>query len=118
MNFIRPWLTEQNCIKLVELNQTRSGRYVNLAGLVLLRQRPGTAKGITFVTIEDETDQANLIIHPRVWKQFIRVAQTSDVWIIKGKVEKNNSITHVIVSKIEDCSPLLRDHHLKSRNFH
>ncbi len=118
MNFIRPWLTEQNCIKLVELNQTRSGRYVNLAGLVLLRQRPGTAKGITFVTIEDETDQANLIIHPRVWKQFLRVAQTSDVWIIKGKVEKNNSITHVIVSKIEDCSPLLRDHHLKSRNFH
>ena len=118
LTFIRPWLSEQNCNKINELSQTRSGLYVSLAGLVLVRQRPGTAKGITFVTIEDETGQANLIVHPRVWKKHIRVAQTSDVWLVKGRLEKSDSVTHVIINKIEDCGKHLQSHGLKSRNFH
>jgi error-prone DNA polymerase len=117
ISFLRSWLENQSCKLIAELEEIRSGRFVRLAGLVLLRQRPGTAKGITFVTIEDETGQANLIIHPGIWKRFIRVAQTSDAWIILGRVEKSDRIIHVIVNKLEDCSEALQLHQNRSRNF-
>ena len=115
--FLRPWLETKDCNKIEELSRIRTGRYVRLAGLVLLRQRPSTAKGITFVTLEDESGQANLIIHPGVWKRYIRTAQTSDTWIISGRVEKSKSIIHVITNQLEDCSDVLKLHHNRSRNF-
>lgn len=118
ISFLRNWIENQNCKRISELANTRNGRYIQLAGLVLLRQRPGTAKGITFVTIEDESGQANLIIHPRVWKRFLRVAQTSDAWIVRGKVEKAESITHVVVNHIIDISEALTSYRSRSRNFH
>lgn len=118
ISFLRSWLASQACQTIAELQQLRSGRYVRLAGLVLVRQRPGTAKGITFVTIEDESGQVNLIIHPGVWKRFLRAAQTSDVWLVHGRVEKSESITHVIINTIEDCSDKLQQYRLRSRNFH
>jgi len=117
ISFLRSWLENQSCKLIAELEEIRSGRFVRLAGLVLLRQRPGTAKGITFVTIEDETGQANLIVHPGIWKRFIRVAQTSNAWIIFGRVEKSGHIIHVIVNKLEDCSEALQLHQNRSRNF-
>ena len=116
--FLRNWIADQKCRKIIDLPHIRNGLYVKLAGLVLLRQRPGTAKGITFVTIEDESGQANLIIHPRVWKRFLRVAQMSDAWIVRGKVERAESIMHVIVNHIEDISGALSSFRPQSRNFH
>ncbi len=62
---------------------------VIVAGLVLLRQRPGTAKGITFVTLEDETGTVNLVVHQQTWDRFYRIARSAPVWIAEGHVQTN-----------------------------
>jgi error-prone DNA polymerase len=69
---------------LVEL---ANGAAVRVAGLVLLRQRPSTAKGITFVTLEDETGTINLVVHQRTWDRFYRVARRAPAWIAQGHVQ-------------------------------
>ena len=71
------------------------------AGLVLMRQRPSTAKGITFVTIEDETGSMNLVLFPKVWQRFFSIARTSNAWLVEGKLENRKGIIHVIVGRVE-----------------
>ncbi len=92
-------------------------RLVKVAGLVLLRQRPSTAKGITFVTLEDETGTANLIVHQRTWEQFYAVARRSPAWLATGRLECKGSVIHVIVSRIEDLSARLGALRSASRDF-
>jgi error-prone DNA polymerase len=90
---------------------------VKVAGLVLLRQRPSTAKGITFVTLEDETGTANLIVHQRTWERFYDVARRSPAWLATGRLECKESVIHVIVSRIEDLSARLGELRTASRDF-
>ena len=71
---------------------------------MLLRQRPSTAKGITFVTLEDETGTMNLVLHQRVWERFYTIARRSPAWIAEGRLESRQSILHVIVSRLEDLA--------------
>ncbi len=118
ISFIRNELTAEKCSKIEELATMRSGRHARVAGIVLVRQRPSTAKGITFVTIEDETGQSNLIFYAAVWKRFLRVAQTSHAWIIDGKVENSNGIVHVVVGRLSDLSEKIEMSNLNPRNFH
>ena len=75
--------------------------------MVLLRQRPSTAKGITFVTLEDETGTANLVIHQRTWDRFYEVARRSPAWLAHGRLEVAQSVIHVVVSQLEDLSQWL-----------
>jgi error-prone DNA polymerase len=84
------------------LSQAPSDRPVKVAGLVLLRQRPSTAKGITFVTLEDETGTANLIVHQRTWERFRRITRHSPAWIAHGQLEAKDSVIHIIVQRLED----------------
>ena len=74
LSFFREMLTRLRVLRARELASVRSGRQVRVAGLVLVRQRPGTASGITFVTLEDETGVANLIIRPAVWQRYRRLS--------------------------------------------
>jgi error-prone DNA polymerase len=97
--------------------QSPHGRLVKVAGLVLLRQRPSTAKGITFVTLEDETGTANLIVHQRTWEKFYTVARRSPAWLATGRLECKESVIHVIVSRIEDLSARLGELRSVSRDF-
>ena len=60
---------------------------VRVAGLVLLRQRPGTAKGITFVTLEDETGTVNLVVHQHTWDRYYRIARRAPAWIAHGHIQ-------------------------------
>ena len=69
-------------------------RHLRVAGLVLLRQRPSTAKGITFVTIEDETGMANLVIRQAIWDRYYTIARRSPAWIAHGKLECKDSVIH------------------------
>jgi error-prone DNA polymerase len=93
------------------------GRTVKAAGLVLMRQRPGTAKGITFVTLEDETGIANLIIHARVWKQFELAARRAAALIAQGRLERKDKVVHIIVSRLEDMRSRLQELTHRSRDF-
>ena len=93
------------------------GKWVRVAGMVLVRQRPSTAKGITFVTLEDETATANLIIRPEVWKRFHAAAIGATVLIASGPLQRQGENIHVLVAKLEDFSGHLADMQSQSRDF-
>jgi error-prone DNA polymerase len=99
------------------LAQLSHGRRVRVAGLVLMRQRPSTAKGITFVTLEDETGIVNLIIRPNVWEQHREAARGAGVLAAQGILERQHQVTHVNVSKLADFSHLARELQTRSRDF-
>jgi error-prone DNA polymerase len=100
---------------------------VRVAGLVLLRQRPGTAKGITFVTLEDETGTANLVVHQRTWDRYYRVARGAPAWIAHGHVQTTRddpsghkhaaAVIHVVVRRLEALAEGLGALEIKSRDF-
>jgi error-prone DNA polymerase len=73
--------------------------------MVLLRQRPGSAKGITFMTLEDETGQANLVVYPDVWDRFRRVARMSSAMLVAGRVQRDTAgTTHLVAMRLADLS--------------
>ena len=118
VSFVREELSVKRCVRASELTKLRDGRHVRVAGLVLLRQRPSTAKGITFVTLEDETGTINLVLFAAVWKRFFRIARTSNAWLVDGKLENRNGVIHVIVGRITDLSDETNGLSLRSRDFH
>ena len=94
-----------------------NNQQVRVAGLVILRQRPSTAKGITFVTLEDETGIANLVLHTHIWQRYYQIARRSQAWIVHGRLECKNSVIHVVVRRLEDMSSRLERLTIKSRDF-
>ena len=93
------------------------GQSVIVAGLVLLRQRPSTAKGITFVTLEDETGVVNLIVRQQVWELYRRAARAAVVMVAHGELQRDGEVIHVLVKCIEDWSRQFADLNLRSRDF-
>jgi error-prone DNA polymerase len=100
------------------LAECDDGRPIRVAGLVLVRQRPSTAKGITFVTLEDETGTSNLVIRPDVWQKHYRVARTAKGMIAHGRLQRQNEVIHVVVHRLEDLASRLGQLKLRSRDFH
>ncbi|QDT53927.1 Error-prone DNA polymerase [Caulifigura coniformis] len=92
-------------------------RRVKVAGLVLLRQRPGTASGITFCTLEDECGHVNLLVHAGTWERFHKPARTSRLMLARGMVQRQHGVIHVIVDRIEDLSGWIESALPKSRDF-
>lgn len=90
---------------------------VTVAGLVLLRQRPSTAKGITFVTIEDETGTINVVVHQQIWQRYHHVTRRSPAWLVYGDLEHKNSVIHVVARRIETLAEQLRELKTNSRDF-
>jgi error-prone DNA polymerase len=90
---------------------------LKVAGLVLVRQRPSTAKGTIFMTLEDETGTANLIVWPRVWERYRRVAARAVALIAHGQVERSGSVVHFCASRLDDVSECLRSLASQSRDF-
>ena len=115
--FQRERLGHLGVIPTEQLARVTTGEVVRIAGIVLLRQRPSTAKGITFVTIEDETGTANLIVHAKTWERFRKITRHSQAWIVRGQVECKHTVIHVIVQSLEDLSSRLSSPTLKSRDF-
>ena len=82
---------------------------VTVAGLVLVRQRPGTASGVIFATLEDETGVANLIIWPKIFERYRRQVLASSLMRVEGRLQREGLVVHVIADRIDDLSQLLRD---------
>jgi error-prone DNA polymerase len=93
------------------------GRIVRVAGLVLLRQRPGTAKGITFVTLEDETGAINLVVQPAIWEHHYLVCKQSNAWLVHGVLENRQGVIHVVAGRIQDLTQHIRGLKIESRDF-
>ena len=104
VSFCRQELEHLGVIPADQLPRLPANQPTRVAGLVLLRQRPSTARGITFVTLEDETGTINLVIHQRTWQKFSTVARRAHAWIASGRLESRNSVIHLVVDHIEDLS--------------
>jgi error-prone DNA polymerase len=115
ISFYRAQLDAMQIVPAAALATVDDGRFIRVAGLVLLRQRPSTAKGITFVTLEDETGQVNLIVKPDIWERFYRVARTAAAFIAHGRLQKHREIIHLMVSKLESMAVAVNP---RSRDFH
>jgi error-prone DNA polymerase len=117
VSFFRAELDKLDVVPAAELANLRSGRFVRVAGLVLVRQRPSTAKGITFVTLEDETGVANLIVRLDVWERFYQVARGASSMIAHGRLQNQEGVIHVLVSRLESMSGRLGEMRSVSRDF-
>ena len=106
--FVREDLARQGMIRCAELAGIRDGRRVIVPGIVLVRQKPGSAKGVMFITIEDETGIANLIVWPAVFERQRRLVLTASMIACHGKVQKESGVIHVITERLQDLSGLLR----------
>jgi error-prone DNA polymerase len=117
ISFYRNEMNRLGIVPAAQLANLKNGRFVRVGGLVLVRQRPGTAKGITFVTIEDETGTANLIVRMDVWERFYQVARTASAYIAHGRLQKEKEVIHVLVTKIENLAETLQGLRTQSRDF-
>lgn len=117
MSFVRARLDRSRILTAERLAQVADGKWARVAGIVLLRQRPSTAKGITFVTLEDETGTANLLIRPEIWDRYRPVAKTASALIAHGSLQNQAGVIHLLVRKLEDLSRHLSDMPQRSRDF-
>ena len=117
VSFHRDWLTSQQAVKACDLKDFEQGGSVRVAGLVLNRQRPETAKGVTFMTLEDETGQANLIVWKSVWERQRKVARSATALLVTGELQKAEGTIHVVVHRMQDISPRLAEIPNRSRDF-
>ncbi|HEX8194116.1 MAG TPA: error-prone DNA polymerase [Allosphingosinicella sp.] len=106
LHFVRPQLEARRIVSCAGLANIRDGRKVEVAGIVLVRQRPG-AGNVTFVTIEDETGVANIIIWQRLFDIHRRVVLGAAMMGVKGRVQREGEVIHVISDSLEDMTPLL-----------
>lgn len=90
-----------------ELDAPRNGELVTVAGLVMVRQRPGTAKGVIFLTLEDETGIANVVVWSKVYETYRRAVVAGRLLRVTGRIQRDGEVVHVVAQKIEDLSHLL-----------
>jgi error-prone DNA polymerase len=87
--------------------EVRNGDRVTVAGLVIIRQRPGTARGVIFMTLEDETDIANVIVWPKTFETFRPVVLGARLVAVTGRVQSQSGVIHVVADRLEDLTPML-----------
>ena len=95
------------CLPAAHLSTRLNGRRVTVAGLVILRQRPGTAKGVIFLTLEDETGIVNVIVWRALYERFRRAVIAGRCLRVTGRLQCESGVMHLIAERIEDISPLL-----------
>jgi error-prone DNA polymerase len=108
VSFLRADLDASRIVRCADLPTIRDGKRLEVAGIILVRQRPGSARGVLFVTIEDETGHANLILWPSVFEKQRRLVLSASMIACRGKLQKEGDVIHVIAEHLTDLSPMLR----------
>lgn len=106
------------CQRFSDLTLIKHGRFVRVAGLVTGRQRPGTAKGTVFLTLEDETGNTNVIVWQATQNHFRQALLSAQCLVVSGRLERKDDVTHVIAGRLEDATAHLQQLAVKSRDFH
>ncbi|MDT8856732.1 OB-fold nucleic acid binding domain-containing protein [Paracoccaceae bacterium Fryx2] len=101
------WPRPPAALPHVRLDEPPAGARVCVAGLVLVRQRPGTAKGVIFVTLEDETGVCNVVVWAQVYERFRRAVISGRLLRVTGRLQREAGVVHVVAEGIEDLSPML-----------
>lgn len=102
MRFLRQAYGQMGIRTTQEINHLRNGSRASLAGVVLVRQRPGSAKGVCFITVEDETGVANLVVWPRVMETYRPVVMGARLLLVKGRVQSAEGVTHLVAEELID----------------
>ncbi len=125
MALLREEYPFNKCKKQTQLNAIGNGRFVQVAGIVTGRQRPGTAKGTLFMTLEDETGNINVVVWKNTQELYRKALLTSKLLLVKGRLEKSplqnlnqTEVIHVVAGKLIDYSQRLEKFALSSRDFH
>ncbi|MGH6866120.1 MAG: OB-fold nucleic acid binding domain-containing protein, partial [Methyloceanibacter sp.] len=108
MSFLRARVSAAGIASCGELKLVRDGARVSVGGVVLVRQRPGSAQGVVFMTIEDETGVANSVIWPNVLERERKVVMGARLVVVHGRVQRHENIIHVVAERLEDRSDWLR----------
>ncbi|NNJ76677.1 MAG: error-prone DNA polymerase, partial [Anderseniella sp.] len=109
LSFLRQRLLQDRYVNSEALQTTPGERMVKVAGLVLVRQRPGSAKGVIFATIEDETGVANIIVWPKAFEKYRTVILGSRCIGVRGRLQTEDGVIHVVAHHLEDLTPLLAE---------
>ena len=105
--FLRDTLQSRHVMTCADASAMRDRRLTRVAGLVLVRQKPGSAKGVMFITIEDETSVANLVIWPSLYEQQRRIVLGASLLVVDGKVQREGDVVHIVATRLHDGSNLL-----------
>ncbi|MBK6801337.1 error-prone DNA polymerase [Novosphingobium sp.] len=105
--FLRAGLAERGFIRAADLRQRKYRSAVQVAGVVLIRQRPGSAKGVCFITLEDESGVVNLVIWPDLMEKQRKVIMGARLMEVRGRVEYDDEVIHVIATHLTDATPAL-----------
>ncbi|MCZ4223444.1 error-prone DNA polymerase [Pedobacter rhodius] len=108
VGLVRTQLRQLGNLRISDLAMKNDGDIVSIAGLITVRQRPGTAKGVLFITLEDETGSANLVVWQSLFDKYRKEIVQSKLLMVKGKLQVANGVTHLVVSHCFNLSALLR----------
>ncbi len=114
---LRAILAEKSFLLARDLPGLASGRRVRVAGLVITKQRPGTASGVTFVTLEDESGHVNLVVWKKIAETQRSVLLNAQLMGVEGELQKEGKVIHVIAQRLLDHSALLGELRVRSRDF-
>jgi len=117
LGFLRERLKASGVLSAAELPRQTPGRRVQVAGLVIVRQHPGTAKGFVFLTLEDETGFINLIVKPPVYTRFRPVINRAALVLAAGIVQRERTIVNLLVESIRELKPKDSKLAFESRDF-
>ena len=106
-SFMRARLTARGILRSDELRSVKNGERVTVAGLVLVRQRPGTAGGVIFMTLEDETGVANVIVWPKVFERLRAIVLGARFVAVTGKLQSEQGVIHIVAERMNDLTPML-----------
>lgn len=101
------WPRPPSALPAVRLDEPPAGARVCVAGLVLVRQRPGTAKGVIFLTLEDETGTCNVVVWAKIYERFRRAVIAGRLLRVTGRLQREAGVVHVVAEVIEDISEML-----------
>ncbi|MDH0303365.1 MULTISPECIES: error-prone DNA polymerase [unclassified Pseudomonas] len=118
LRLLRSRLRALGCRSSRELMEVEHGDHIAVAGIVVGRQRPGTASGVTFVTLEDEHGMVNVVVWRDLAERQRRALVGSQLLKVSGRLEQENGVRHLIARRLEDISPLLQGLDVRSRDFH
>ncbi|WP_372772184.1 error-prone DNA polymerase [Mangrovibacterium sp.] len=116
VSFFRPTLNDFGVTPTSELGNMKNGRQIKVCGLITVRQRPGTAKGVLFITIEDESGFANLVVWAKTFEQYRKVILQSRLLMVEGKLQIEGEVIHVVVGACFNMNELM-NLKVESRDF-
>jgi error-prone DNA polymerase len=104
LSFLRNDLTARKIVSCVEAMRAKDNKWLEVAGVVLVRQKPGSAKGVMFITIEDETGIANLVVWPSLYEKQRRIILTASMMSVYGRIQREGEVVHLIAHRLTDLS--------------